>query len=289
MVQNDPFSDPQLQHYYGGALLSPADPRDFQLPHLALRGTQARTNHDLRDYQGQSLMVPIRDQGAVGACTGFAWSRMRAAAAARYHIDRGERPDLGDDISPRFIYDLERSTFLKQYPADSGADMRNGGQVLAQYGVAPERYCPYTGKADNGPIAQDITPEAYQAALDYGVTTYYSLAGAGTSTMIDSILGCLDEGWPCVIAVLVPPSMEQPDGHGRVVTPRASDQVLGGHALCVCGNFIDNSFDGGGCFVIANSWGTGFGDGGYFYMPFGWATAKSSQYGSWLAEGWTIR
>jgi hypothetical protein len=286
--QYDPFSTPELEgQLYGGFVPTPLDPRDYQLPHLMLRGASSWRNHDLRDVQGYSLMTPIRDQGQVGACTGFAWARMRAAASARYHIERGEAPDLGDDISARFIYDVERS-MTGQYPNDVGASMRDGGEVLNKYGVCPERYLPYTGKADNGPIATGIPPEAYAAALSYGVSTFYRLSGTGMN-LINSILGCLDEGWACVIAILVPPSFTQVAPHGRVPTPQTGEAVLGGHAMTVCGNFIDGSFDGGGCLLVANSWAENFGEDGYCYLPFSWSTTTAGRYGAWLQEAWTIR
>jgi len=288
MAQNDPFSSPELTTFYGGAIPSGPDQRDYLLPHLALRGASARINHDLRQYHGQSLMVPIADQGQVGSCTGWAWGRVRAAASARYHIDREEPPDIGDTLSARFIYDLERAHLEHSYPSDSGAQMRSGGDILAHYGVAPERYCPYTGKADNGPIEHSITPEAYEAAKSYGVTTFYRLDGAG-ERLIDSILGCLDEGWPVAIALLVAPGFEQVGPDGRVPTPNGTNRILGGHALVICGNYQDTAFAGNGCFVVVNSWGERWGDHGVGYVPYAYATTQAGQYGAFLQEAWTLR
>lgn len=288
MAQQDPFASPELDTFMGGAIPSAPDQRDYTLPHLAVRGAQARVNHDLRNFHGQSLMVPIGDQGPVGSCTGWAWARLRAAASARYHIMRGETPDVGDTLSARFVYDIERAEFDHTYPQDSGSQMRSGGQVIAKYGVAPERYCPYTNKADNGPLTESITPEAYEAAKYFGLGSFYRLQGTGNA-LIDSVLACLDEGWPVVIAFLVSPAFEQVGSNGRVPNPRSTDQVLGGHAVTIAGNYLDGSFGGGGCFVIANQWSDGWADGGYAYMPFSYATTNAGQYGPWLAEAWTLR
>jgi len=288
VAQNDPFATPELTTFYGGAIPSGPDQRDYLLPHLALRGASARINHDLRSYHGQSLMVPIADQGQVGSCTGWAWGRVRAAASARYHIDRGEAPDIGDTLSARFIYDLERAHIDGSYPTDAGSQMRSGGEILRHYGVAPERYCPYTGKADNGPIEHSITPEAYEAAKSYGVTTFYRLEGSG-ERLLDSILGCLDEGWPVVAAILVAPSFEQVGPTGRVPSPKATERVLGGHAVTFCGNYMDTAFEGGLALVGVNQWGEHWGDHGYFYLPASYATTQAGQYGPWLQECWTLR
>lgn len=291
MAMANPFAHPKLHHFYGGALPTPPDPRDFRLPHLGQRYKTARPNVDLRQYQGQSLLVPIRDQGQLGSCTAFAWSRMRAAAAAKYHIDRGETPDLGDDIAPRFIYDLERQA-AGTYPDDSGANMRDGGDVINQYGVCPERYLPYTGRANNGAFATEIPRAAYEAALEYGVSTYYRLGTTGQS-VIDQLVGCIDENWCAVIAILVPPSFEQIPNSGkdagRVPMPSKGEQVLGGHAITVCGYYADQSYAGGRAFVVANSWGPDWGDGGYCYLPAAYFTTSAGQYGNWGQEAWTLR
>lgn len=287
MALADPFVDPKLHRYHGGFIPTPDDPRDYRLPHLAHRAKTARPSVDLRQYQGQSLMIPIRDQGAIGSCTGMAWARLRAAAAAKYHIDRGERPDLGDDISAAFLYDLERQ-MAGNYPNDTGANMRDGGDVINQYGVCPERYYPYTGRANNGPLDKAITLEAYQAALDYGISTYYRLGTTGQS-IVDQLIGCIDSNWCAVIAILVPPSFENIGRDGRVPMPSRGEQVLGGHALCVCGYYQDNSYPGGYAFVVANSWGEGYGDGGYCYLPAAWATTSSGVYGNWLQEAWCLQ
>lgn len=293
MATQNPFADPKLDQYHGGWYPTPPDLRDYRLPHLERLGAErlkiGSGSVDLRQYQGQSQMIPIRDQGRIGSCTGMAWARMRAAASAKYHIDQQERPDIGDDISPRFIYDLERA-MTGQYPNDVGASMRDGGDVLNKYGVSPERFCPYTGSANNGAISTDITPEAYQAALDYGVSNYYSLAPSNSGqSLINAIIGCLDTGWCCIIAVLVPPSFESIGRDGRVPTPRAGEQVLGGHAICVCGYYVDNSFGGGVALVIAGSWGTSYGDGGYSYLPANYFTTAAGQYGMWGQEAWSLR
>ncbi len=293
MAQQDPFASPELDTFHGGWYPTPPDPRDLVLPHLERLGTERLTygagSVDLRQYKGQSQMIPIRDQGQVGSCTAFAWARMRAAAAAKYHIDLETTPDLGDDISARFLYDWERS-LVGNYPNDTGANMRDGGDVLNKYGVCPERYLPYTGKANNGPVATEMTQQVMDAALSYGVTTYYSL-GTGNSgqPLINGIIGCLDTQWCAIIAILVPPSFEQTGSNGRVPMPSSGEQVLGGHAVTVCGYYIDNSFNGGGAFVVANSWGTGWADHGYCYLPFGYFTASAGRYGMWGQEGWTLR
>lgn len=289
MAQTDPFATPELTDgLFGGAIPSPPDPRDYLYPRFRQVPAGALVNHDLRDYKGQSLFMPIAQQGAIGSCTAFAWGYyLRGALAARWHIDNGTAPDLPDTLSPRFMYDLERQ-MMGTYPEDSGADMRTGGQVLVDVGIPPERDLPYTGQADNGPVDQELTEHVYGAAAFYAVSGYYRLQGTGQA-LIDSIVACLHEGYPCVIAILVPSSFTRTGGDGRVPTPSANEQILGAHALCVAGNFYDNSFAGGGALVIPNSWGTALGQDGWYYLNFGYATTRHPQYGPFLMEAWSAR
>jgi hypothetical protein len=290
MAQHNPFATPELQTFYGGALPSPLDPRDFLYPRYRRLPAGVWANHDLRAYHGQSLAMPIGDQGQVGSCTAWAWGYyLRGALAARWHVDNGTQPDLPDTLVPRFLYDLERGPqYLGTYPDDSGADMRTGGQILLDVGIPPERDCPYTGQADNGPLEQELTPTMREAAAYYALSGYYRLQGTGQQ-LVESIVQCLAEGYPCVIAVLVPPSFEQVGDSGRVPTPRASDRILGAHAVCVLGNFMDNSFGGGGALLIPNSWSSRWGQQGWGYLPFSYATTRHSQYGAFLMEAWTGR
>jgi hypothetical protein len=286
MATNNPFATPALSHFYGGAIPTPPSDQDFVLPHLARPKVTAYTNHDLRAYRGQSLCLPVRDQGRLGKCTGMAWSGLRAAAAAKWHIDTNTTPDLGDAISGSFIYDMERRYTMTPptWPQDSGADMRAGGLVLSKYGAAPDRYYPETERADAPPPSQD----ALDAALYYGVSTFFRLQGPG-ATLVSSGLACLDEGWPFVIAILVEEPFERIGSDGRVPGPNPNSAILGGHAVLVVGDFVDNSFPGGGCWIVQNSWGTGYGDGGYCYIPFAYMTTQHRQYGYYCSEGWTIR
>jgi len=285
MAQTDPFSSPELGRFVGGMIPSPHDPRDFLYQSRSpVTAATAFRNHDLRDYHGQSLAMVTRDQQRVGSCTAFAWSALRAAATARYHIDQGDSPDVRAP-SARFLYHLERSEMMDPptYPQDSGADMRSGGLVLSKYGCALEEYCPYTGTADDPAPSQ----EAYDSAAWYGISTFYRIAGTGQA-LINGTLQCLEEQWPFVIAVLVTEAFEQARSDGRMAMPAKNAPILGGHAVCVFANFIDNSFPGGGAWLAQNQWGSGWADGGWCLIPFAYAT-QTTQYGPLLQEAWTCR
>jgi C1A family cysteine protease len=288
-MQGTPFDTPALADgLYGGLIPTPPDQyaQVWRWPRPLLPALE-RMNHDLRDYSGATLFAPVGDQGQIGSCAAWAASYyLRSALASKYHVDNGTAPDLPDTLSPRFHYDLTRDR-MGTYPQDSGSDMHSCMSVLLDYGVAPERDCPYTGLANNGPIDQAITPHMKEAAGFYGISGYYRLAGSG-DVLLDSIEGALHQGQPVVIAFLVPSSFMRTGANGRIPNPGSDEQILGAHAMCVGANYYDTSFTGGRCLVGPNSWGTAWGEGGWFYMPASYARTSHRNYGPYLMEAWTV-
>lgn len=294
MAQTNPFSDPRLDAFHGGFIPTPPDSRQrFFAPYVSeARKAAARVNHDLRALNGRSMCMPVGNQLQVGSCAAWTWGyEIRGMLAARYHILNNSAGDLNDTLSPRFIYDVGRGPeFMGQYPADSGMDMRSGAAVLLKYGCPPEHDLPYHNSANNGALDAEITQHVKDAAAFYAISGYYQCPGTGAA-LIDSILLALDQSYPVAIAILVPTSFEQCPGNGRIPTPKRGEQVLGGHAITVVGNFIDNSFDGGGAYIIQNHWGAwgAVNDpdtAGFAYLPFSYFTTSAGQYGPWGQEGW---
>src|SRR5262245_41704339 len=287
--QYDPFASPELDGgFHGGMLLTPAAEyaRVWAFPRPRAVPQSALVNHDLRAYKGQSLFPPVGDQGQIGSCAAWAYGYyLRAALASRWHVDNGTTPDLPDTLSPRFVYDATRQR-MGTYPRDSGSDMKTAASILLDYGCAPEREMPYTGQADNGPIAEEMTDHVQESAAYYGVSGYYKIQGTGQG-LIDGIIAALDAVQPVALAVLVEQPFVQVGADGRIPAPNPQAQILGGHAICCVGNYYDASFPGGGCLVFINSWASAWGDGGVGYLPFAYATTSHRQYGPFLAEAWT--
>ncbi len=196
------------------------------------------------------------------------------------HIDEGESPDLGDDISARFLYHQTRVA-MGTYPRDSGADPRVACQVLLDQGCCPERYAPYNASADDGPITQEML----DAAGYYGISGYQRMDGTGQQ-LVNSIVACLDDNRPVALAILVTNDFEYTPSSGRTTLPHANAQILGGHLLCCYANFYDQSAAGGVWLLCQNSWGEGWGEGGWVYIPAAYAMTQT-QYGPLLQAGWS--
>jgi len=287
-MQQSPFATPVLGGGVFGGLI-PTRPdlyaRVYPYPIPRLNPQAVLQNHDLRDYQGQSLFPPIGDQGQIGSCAAWAYGYyLRSALASKWHIDNGTTPDLPDTLSPRFLYDATRGK-MGTYPQDSGSDMRTAASILLDYGCAAERDCPYTGKADNGPLADEMTEHVRGSASYYAVSNYYKIQGTGQA-LIDNIIATLHQNQPVALAILIEERFINAPG-GKVPAPDPNAQILGGHAICCCGNFYDNSASGGIWLPILNSWGPSAGDGGVYYIPSSYATTQHRYYGSYLQEAWT--
>jgi hypothetical protein len=87
---------PAYPEFFGGAIPAPPIPRSSGLyagiddPFATLSALQANQRNDLRDYvtqagdrTGQSLAIPVRNQGHYGACTGFTGTRAITWSSAR--------------------------------------------------------------------------------------------------------------------------------------------------------------------------------------------------------------
>jgi hypothetical protein len=298
---------PQLLHpvfpeFHGGAIPSAPIPRSSGLyagvdDPFAVFAAAQRT--DLRNYvtddgrlTGQSLAIPVRSQGRYGACTAFTGTAVRAALTARYHLELGHVPDIGDTPSARYAYwrtrQLDGNPFV-----DQGASMESACRVYPLYGVAPARFDPWddvaAARGDLAWLNRTPTQEAEAGAQFFGASGYARLNGTGMS-LIASIIQCISEGYPVLLAFGVNSAFMRVGTDGICPVPFATEQPLGFHANAGFAVFVDNSFPGGGCLLLQNSWDTIWGQGGWGYMPFAWATTPIQGMGvNWLMEAWTIR
>jgi C1A family cysteine protease len=232
------------------------DPRDhiYQLAPMA----SAPTRVDLRNYAS-----PIEDQGNLGSCTG------NAIAGQIELINRKTKPANNFDISRLFIYYQER-VIEGSVRFDAGAYIRDGIKACYTYGAPKETLWPYT----ENKFATKPPTTAYNDALNRKVTGYQKC------TNFAAVKNALAAGNPVTIGFDVYASFEGAWGnipHGQAgsgmmpMPNKATEQLLGGHAVCIVG--YDDSLpvtgQPNGRFIVRNSWGTGWGDNGYFYMPYG--------------------
>ncbi len=210
---------------------------------------------------------PVRDQGQLGSCTGFA-----IAVGLREFLQIKQGGSF-IPLSPLFLYYEERK-IEHTTNQDAGAQPRDGMAVLAKMGCAPEADDPYDVTKFSHPPAK----QAISDAKSFLISAYHRLQ------TLDDIKTCLAGGMGLMIGFTVYESFESDAvaQTGKMPMPQPSEQQVGGHAVFVCGFATDASWPGGGYLTIKNSWGTGWGDKGYFYMP--WAYVQPTL----VTDAWTV-
>lgn len=208
---------------------------------------------DLRRY-----MLPVRDQGSEGSCTGHA-----GTACLEGILQLADRPVNAPlaQLSPAFSYYNNRAMDGTPASQDAGASSLSIAKAFAKFGCCTEADMPYqAGAYRNRPSAA-----AYTKALAYRISHYYQVAG----DLLGGVWAILSAGIPCCVGFQVPQSFETGVGSdGKVPQPGANDPILGGHEMCICGWFPDTGAPGGEGWVLCkNSWTAGFGLQGYVLMP----------------------
>jgi C1A family cysteine protease len=237
----------QRDHIYAAAITAPQ-----QLP----------PSVDLRPQ-----CPPVYDQGQLGSCTA------NAIGGAFQFTQLKEKLAQNWVPSRLFIYYNERS-IEGTVSSDSGAQIRDGIKSVNQQGACPEDLWPYNiaNFTDQPPA------NCYTVAAQNKVKTYQRIP-----QNLISMKACLASGYPFVFGFTVYDSFESQTvaQTGVVNMPAASEQVLGGHAVCAVG--YDDSQQR---FIVRNSWGTGWGQQGYFTMPYAYLTQAHPVLAS---DFWTIR
>jgi C1A family cysteine protease len=187
------------------------------------------------------------DQGNLGSCTANA---LCAAVVYDNAAIKGSR---------LFLYYNERK-IENTISQDAGAYLYDGVKALQTYGICPEAEWPYTISK----FATKPTQNCYTDALKHKALTVNSIPNT-----LASMKNMLVAGFPFVIGFAVYSSFESNavTKTGIVPMPKPNEQLLGGHAVLVCG--YDDSRQK---FIVRNSWGTAWGDKGYFYMPYAYFT-----------------
>ncbi|MNX33285.1 Chitinase class I [compost metagenome] len=229
------------------------------------------THVSLGDYL--ECKVPVLDQGAEGACTGYG-----LATVAHYLLLRRRVVPDATPVSPRMMYELARR--YDEWPGEdySGSSARGAMKGWHKHGVCSESLYPSgvvrASKKTAKPASQDSTAgrglndERVVDALRRPLGAYFRVNHKDLVAMHSAIaeVGVLyatctvHEGWSRV-------------GADGMITQ--SSAILGGHAFAIV------AYDERG-FWIQNSWGRDWGRSGFCLLS----------YDDWLENGtdvWVAR
>lgn len=199
---------------------------------------------------------PVRDQGNLGSCTAF-----MATAMYEYMCKRGHRKYI--PLSPLFTYKTTR--WLMKLEGDTGAYIRSAIGSLVTFGTPPEEYYPY--RIDRFDRVPDTLNTGF--AQSFQALKYFRLDKGIPSNqlLVERMKEYIAKGFCLGIGFTVFESIDNEftdDGGGFIPYPKPSEDVLGGHAVMLCGY---EQFQGEDCFIFKNSWGTEWGDFGYGRIP----------------------
>ncbi len=189
---------------------------------------------------------PVYDQGDIGSCTANALCGLIGFVERKFPLAAGY-------VDPSRMYQYWQERVIDGDPQqDAGSSLRTACRAAAQ-GYCPEALWPYRGDL----LFQSPSSRAVGAAGSHRVTAYLRIPQT-----IEALTASLHVGNPVAFGFSVFSEFESPQvaASGIVPMPQASEQMIGGHAVVLCG------YDGKS-FIVRNSWGSAWGRDGYFLMP----------------------
>lgn len=207
----------------------------------------------LEDYR--KVKVPILDQGAEGACTGFG-----LATVTNYLLRKRKEVKGKDSVSPRMMYEMAKR--YDEWPGEKydGSSARGAMKGWHKHGVCDESVWRYDSKKPDAKLTETRIADAANRPLGaYFRVNHKDLVAMHAALAEVGILyatATVHAGWEAVSA----------DG----LIP-LQDEILGGHAFAIV------AFDERG-FWIQNSWGPDWGQQGFALIS----------YQDWLTNGTDI-
>ena len=255
---------------WGGLGWKPSLPKLGMIRYVPIMGLTLPSSVDMRPQ-----CPAVYDQGQLGSCT----ANSVAGLAQFIMMKEGHASFVPSRLA---IYYWER-VIDGTVSSDVGASISDSLQVVSTSGCPHESLWWYNvDKFTVKPTANVVAD-----AAKHKVSTYMQVDNSNLTTM----QSCLASGYPITIGFTVYESFESNTvaSTGIVPMPSSSEQVLGGHAVLICGYSNANNW-----FIVRNSWGGSWGapanpanpssGKGYFYMPYAYFTNTNLASDAWTAR-----
>jgi len=215
-------------------------------PYNFARDANPRDVVDLRPWAS-----PVEDQLHLGSCVG------QSVVGAYELMINKQFPSQFTDLSRLFVYYNARA-LDNMISEDVGAYVRDGVKAVNKWGVCAEKIWPYLIKQ----FALPPSAESYLDASNRMIKNYYRI------NSVEDIIDSLNADYPVVIGMKVYNGFYDLESPGvyTLPMPKASDDVIGGHAVTLVGYDIPNKR-----FLARNSFGEDWAMNGYFWIPFDYA------------------
>jgi len=256
-MKNLPYQMAALKKKFSNIILNyrkdPVDERDIRLKTIVKDLLEAdETLPERIDHT--SGMSPVKDQGRLGSCVGFAVSAMKEFQEKKEHDEELSKGKRGRkkiyDYSESWVYWNAKK--IDPWPGEEGTSIRYAMKVLQKIGVPTEKGWPYKDVGDVG------EPESWAPLVArWALIDSYSRIDTLTELKLALINGPVPIGVPCFEEIFYV------GADGFVPYPRNPDQIYGGHAVCAVAYNNKNQL-----IKFKNSWGKGWGASGYGYLPY---------------------
>jgi len=209
-----------------------------------------------------NLILQIKDQGDLGACTAH-------AITSAYEALRTAK-GLKNVLFSRLQVYFDERRIEGTIDSDSGAQPRDGIKSLTKAGVAIESLWPY----DTTKFTEEPPQPVYDDAAKNLVISYTRL-----DLNVRAVKAALSSNFPVICGISVYESFESDEvaKTGQVPMPGPSESMLGGHCVLIVG-YKD------GKFKILNSWGPNWGDHGYFWVDEAYIGNENLTSDLWIIE-----
>lgn len=235
----------------------PSDKRDFKFTSMIPNIMEAAsTLPNMVDHTAD--MSPVKEQGYLGSCVGFAVSAMKECQERKEHLEELAKGKRGKpknyDYSEAWIY--WNSKQLDPWELeDEGTSIRYAMKVLKNIGVPTEKGWPYK---DINNVDKIGKPKSWSKLVArWALIDSYWRVDTLTGLKLALIDSPVPIGIPCFYEFFFV------DSDGIVSYPDRPDEIFGAHAVCAVGYNNNTKL-----IKFKNSWGKTWGEGGYGYLPY---------------------
>lgn len=202
-----------------------------------------------------SDMTPVRDQGQLGSCVGFAVTALKEWQEAKEHEaellegKRDHRKGKVYDLSESWVYWNAKK--IDPWPGEEGTSIRYAMKVLNRIGVPTEKAWPYDDTDYGNPKSW-----ASLVAKWSWIADYWSIDN------LNELKVALSKG-PVPIGIACFEEIFYAGSDGFIAYPEDPDTMYGGHAVCAVGyDDVKQRIK------FKNSWSPYWGEAGYGYIGY---------------------
>ena len=269
------FTAEEIEHKINtsGYKKDPVDKRDYKyrdkIPFSSLDELRDTYLSFVPKVDHTLQMSPVKDQGQLGSCVGFAVTAMKEWQEQKEHIQELEagksykRKEEHYDLSESWVY--WNSKKIDPWPGEEGTSIRYAMKVLNKIGVPTEKAWPYDDVDFGEPKRWADMVAVWSLIQSYwSIANLYELKAALETSPVPIGIGCYRE----IFYV---------GSDGIIPYPADPSMCYGGHAVCAVG-YDDNT----NLVKFKNSWSRYWGEEGYGYISYDYV--RDFMWDAWAAE-----